>query len=48
MASLNIIVKVLDYWVEDSIDRGFQKMKCYILMEIGNQLRIIEREIEDE
>jgi len=44
----DLIVKILDYWVEDSIDRGFKPMKCYALIEIGNKLTLLEKEVEDE
>jgi len=45
---IEIIVKIIDCWIEDSIDRGFKPMKLYVLLQIGNKITLCEKEIVDE
>lgn len=44
-AEINITIKVLDYWSEDAINRGYKPMRLFILIQIGNKLSLLEKEI---
>jgi hypothetical protein len=39
-----ITVEIIDWWIEDSIDRGYKPIKLFILMKINESLKLMERE----
>lgn len=45
---LYINFKILDYWLEDSIDRGYKPIKLFVLIEINQKLYLVEGEFVDE
>lgn len=42
--NLHVQIKILDYWIHDSYQFG-KNMTCYILMQVGYRLTLIEKEL---
>ena len=47
MDKFKIVIELIDWWIEDKIDRGYKPIKLFMLLKIGNKIILIERLIKE-
>lgn len=48
MAESEIKIQLWDHWIHDPIDRGYEPIKIYALVEIGNTMKLLEEMLPSE